>query len=607
MTPSLWTAQVLALLGAGLCLVAMSILLVEFDRRPIFSWHGVTLNALISILSTASKGGLLLSVEEATSQWKWILFSRRPRPLMDFDRIDEASRGPLGSLTLIWRLKRGSFVRLGAVIVLLALALDPFAQQLIQLRQELRFVVDLNNNILYRAERYSRGNEFRVQLDHKAIANADFAMQSAILYGLSQPISTVVQQSQYTCPSSNCSWEAFDSLAVCSACNNQASQVERLQDGGGLSFSLQQDNSAARALANMTAFRLPNGLIIDNTNDWNYTSASGFGSVYMTTFGTPNPSDTNSFRDVDSLIWSTSIFKAHPNTSNASAVWPDFPLEATECGIYYCVNSYKSSVQSAILYENTTRRTSAFRNPDSWQLLNPSTWLGNVTEAQKASIAFDNVTSETARSDLQLLVPSSGGNPAAYNLSQNAVDSISAYFQTTFAGTPRTFVNETWIIPGRLNGYYVSTGQIQYDPSINQVIWQTDDLAALFASLAVSMTNAIRSGDDTRARQQGKTGILTTYYEVQWPWITLHATIYVASVAFLAVTMYQGRENAPVWKGSSLATLSFGARVGGIFEGIMDVGQMEREAAAEEVKLLVAYDSIPLDDLQVASTATVNT
>lgn len=107
MTPRLWAVQVLALVGAGLCLLSMSILLVKFNHQPIFSWHGVTLNALVSVLSTASKGGLLLTVEEATGQWKWILFTRQPRPLVDFDRIDEASRGPLGSLTLIWRLKRG--------------------------------------------------------------------------------------------------------------------------------------------------------------------------------------------------------------------------------------------------------------------------------------------------------------------------------------------------------------------------------------------------------------------------------------------------------------------------------------------------------------------
>lgn len=503
-------------------------------------------------------------------------------------------------------------MRLGAIIVLLALALDPFAQQLIQLQQELRFIDDLNNNTLYRAERYSRGNEF-IDVNGNALTDVDFAMQAAILYGLSQPISNVVQQSQYTCPSSNCSWDAFDSLAVCSSCNNQASHVQRLQDSGGLAAYLQQDQPNILLSRDATAFRLPNGLIIDNSKSWNYTSASVYGSAYMTTFGTPNPSDTNSFRDIDSLIWSTSIFKTHPNVSNPSAVWPNFPLEATECGIYYCVNSYKSSVQNAVLYEETTRVISAFRNPESWRILNSSfVSIRNTTELQKANIAFDNMTSTAARSDLQLLVPPSSGRPAAYNLSQNAVDSISSYFQKTFAGKQRIYKEETFqgyraIIPGRLNGYYISTSQVQYEPSINQVIWQTDNLTALFEALAVSMSNAIRSGDDTRAHQQGKTGILITYYEVEWPCISLHITVYGASVAFLILTMYQGREKAPVWKGSSLAALSFGARVGGIFEGMVDVDKMEREASAEEVKLLVEYDNIPLDELQVASNTITNT
>lgn len=492
-------------------------------------------------------------------------------------------------------------MRLGAVIVILALAVDPFAQQLIQLRQELRFVDDPNSNTLYRAERYSRGNEVVPSQNDPdssySSLNADFAMQSAILYGLSQPISNVVQQSQYTCPSSNCSWEAFDSLAVCGACNNQASHVERLHS---------DELGEARRFNDVTTFQLPNGLTIDNLDNLNYTIALGLESVWMTTFGTSNPNDTNSFGDSDSLIWSMSIFKIHPNASNASAVWPDFAVEATECGIYYCVNSYKSSVQNAVLYEETTRRTSAFRNPESWQFLyvypnEAISSISDMTEAQNASIAFDNITSAANRSDLQLLVPSSSGKPTAYNLSQSAVHSISAYFQSTFTGKHQE------INP---NGYYKQMGQVPtvlYEPSINQALWETDNLTALFEGLAVSMSNAIRSGADIRTPQQGKTGIMITYYEVEWPWISLYITLYVASVAFLIVTMYQGREKAPVWKGSSLAALSFGARVGGIFQGMVDVDEMEHEAGAEEVKLMLEYDDIPLDDLQVVSTATTAT
>lgn len=74
----------------------MVIVLAIFDDRLIFEWNGVTLNAIISVISVAMKSSLTFAVAELIGQWKWIIFSRDARPLMDFERIDMASRGPLG-------------------------------------------------------------------------------------------------------------------------------------------------------------------------------------------------------------------------------------------------------------------------------------------------------------------------------------------------------------------------------------------------------------------------------------------------------------------------------------------------------------------------------
>ena len=97
----LWKREILGPVASIIFLVIMALLLRTYDAKPIFSWYGVNLNAIISILSTASKATLAFSVDEAISQWKWILFGQQSRPLMDFERIDSASRGTLGSLSLI--------------------------------------------------------------------------------------------------------------------------------------------------------------------------------------------------------------------------------------------------------------------------------------------------------------------------------------------------------------------------------------------------------------------------------------------------------------------------------------------------------------------------
>lgn len=102
---TIWLPEAVALIFSFLCLAALAVLLAVYDGKPIFGWNGVTLNTIVSVLSTSSKAALMLALGESISQWKWILFANERRPLMDFERIENASRGPLGSLKLMWHCK----------------------------------------------------------------------------------------------------------------------------------------------------------------------------------------------------------------------------------------------------------------------------------------------------------------------------------------------------------------------------------------------------------------------------------------------------------------------------------------------------------------------
>lgn len=51
-------------------------------------------------------------------------------------------------------------LRLGALVILLDVAVDPFSQQLVQLRQDLVYNED-SETVISRAERYSKGVWFR--------------------------------------------------------------------------------------------------------------------------------------------------------------------------------------------------------------------------------------------------------------------------------------------------------------------------------------------------------------------------------------------------------------------------------------------------------------
>jgi hypothetical protein len=98
-----WIPELVSLLASSVSLMIMVIILARYDHYPVLKWHGVTLNAIVSVLSTAYKSWLILAVTAAISQEKWTLFSRMRHRLEDFDLIDQASRGPLGCAWVVMR------------------------------------------------------------------------------------------------------------------------------------------------------------------------------------------------------------------------------------------------------------------------------------------------------------------------------------------------------------------------------------------------------------------------------------------------------------------------------------------------------------------------
>lgn len=107
-----WIPELLALAGSMLSFAMIIVLLSIFDKRSVFTWNGLTLNTIVSILSLAMKSSSAFNLAECTAQWKWILFARQSRPLIDFDRIDAATRGPLGSLRILMKTKDDRWVTL---------------------------------------------------------------------------------------------------------------------------------------------------------------------------------------------------------------------------------------------------------------------------------------------------------------------------------------------------------------------------------------------------------------------------------------------------------------------------------------------------------------
>jgi hypothetical protein len=102
-----WQWEFAAAIFSLSTLAALFSVLVSYDSKSLSSWNhvfGITFNNLITILSTLSRTALMVPVASCMSQLKWIHLVGAPVSLRNVQIFEDASRGPWGSLELIWRL-----------------------------------------------------------------------------------------------------------------------------------------------------------------------------------------------------------------------------------------------------------------------------------------------------------------------------------------------------------------------------------------------------------------------------------------------------------------------------------------------------------------------
>ena len=127
-----WWMEIGACVLSLVTLVAVIGTLQPHQGKPLPQWpYHISVNALISIYVLVLKAAILLVTAEGLGQLKWRRL-QRDRPLDEFVKYDQATRGPLGALRLLWQLRlRHPLSSTGTLIALVVLAIDPFAQQII--------------------------------------------------------------------------------------------------------------------------------------------------------------------------------------------------------------------------------------------------------------------------------------------------------------------------------------------------------------------------------------------------------------------------------------------------------------------------------------------
>lgn len=391
-------------------------------------------------------------------------------------------------------------------------------------------------------------------------------METAVNDGLSQPDSLISQQIQPSCPSGNCTWDQFMSLAVCSACNNLTNQIEpwELDDGKEIKIRGGQ---------------LPNGLMIQR-----YTP--------MIAYGSGNENNSVSFTSHDTLIWSMTMMMDRKDVMNEDFLDDYY---AIECGLWYCVNNYQSAVKDGILTEIIEPAFSG-REPDSWRPFVAGDALKEADPSYRFSKSinvFDNSTvfrSSTSshdlvwinaveRTDLQL------GD--GFNLSQAAIYSVGKLMNGTFV-EPGGLTTVPDIPSGNANAvvYDLENNNggasiISYHPTAMQSLYDSQNFSKTFASVAKSMTNHMRQNSDNSTVVHGNEGRMIVVFRIRGRFLILPVILIFGGAVFLAVTLYYTHKfKIPFWGTNALPIVALGGRMGSIFDenDMMKTSTMERQA-----------------------------
>lgn len=157
-----WWQEVLGALFSLGCAVAIIAILFSTQEQPRSYWSfRISPNALVAIFSTLSKAALLMPVASCISQLKWVYFMKNPHPLADIQAYDDASRGPWGSLNLLWTTKgKRLMAAWGAFITILALGMEPFVQAIIVYPQ--RKISSESRATFGSARTYDSGADYRM-------------------------------------------------------------------------------------------------------------------------------------------------------------------------------------------------------------------------------------------------------------------------------------------------------------------------------------------------------------------------------------------------------------------------------------------------------------
>lgn len=588
--------------------------LYPHDGQPLPQWpFSISINALLSIYSLVLRACIAFLVTSCIGQlqWSWYL---EARPLKDVVLFHEAANGILGCVRWLWinRLRQ-PVTALAAMISIVALAIDPFIQQLVH-------AADCSKTL---------SNDLPATIPRTNYLNLGSGVDSSgtsflptILDGLNK----FQNLTDFECLTGNCTFRnTYASLAFCSQCSDRSSEVVLDEQCTVQSFDKQCTVEFFGEFCSVEATTVDQGpcnlvegdrktKLRNLTTSWPPFAVNFYYDPSLDVSVT-NPAPTvfsiqakGQYFNVSSsdqvprglqfgaiLGYSDSaIVREDPTNSYAplracddsatNDTWRCRGFGAAECVLQPCVRTYSCSIEAGRINETIVEESSL---DQIWGFWDPFLGDSNLLHAPLLGLLDLHCVTDADRRNLieNGYDVDNAGRWLSYNTTLNAsnpVNTSSPFPESLLANDCLYIINPNFIeafwvetlwpflignvtrnlpeLQSRAFGY-VFEGREKLLQLYNSGNVSMESIRDTFTNLAQALTLWVRSNGDPRHSRRAEGDVLhyAVCVRVTWAWITLPATLVALALAMLALTVATtARRAVPMWKLFSLAVLLCG-------------------------------------------------
>ncbi|KAH8904299.1 hypothetical protein BR93DRAFT_984831 [Coniochaeta sp. PMI_546] len=518
---------------------------VRRSRKSTIWWAPEILWLFFGYLCFIARFAFTVPIVEGFGQLKWTHYvNRGPRPLADFEALDQASRGPWGSFVILVKYK-SLLATLGAAITISGLLTSTVTQQAIEFPLR-RAPSDNGSASVGVARTFSmwNGSDLHLANDEttqlkQAIFNGAFVVPRSTLPSIAP-----------TCSSADCEWPLYGSLGICSDVVNLTARA---------------NDTLLAQLRGLTADRF--SILLNSTmsliDQVQHTPNAllAVGTIFpLAILGLPAPTGMLD----DSLVGLLA--------NDHFIAYSDCPFDATkppppnsldcfkflEIAFYWCAKSYATKVKDGVHVTNVV--SSAARIVQAAPLGLNFAWSPTWYDCYRKDECNSTIGGWTTRIagapgltlgdevyDIDIWTATASSALMGASLYDSIlVDQQRGVVSSSGGGTAAAFASALF---GEFLAARVPEPALQFEAVQN-----------ITTNMATSLTNFMRRltyvGTTAPAAANGITFTLQTYARVRWGWTTLLAAqLFLTSLFLVAIVIETRLARVQILKGSTLATM----------------------------------------------------